>query len=83
MLTKSQLNALKFSSNNPTISKIRVQQDTQNDMFYIDCYYEANNLNVVTIRNENIIDESKIEILTPTAVTTEYTTRTELTINFS
>lgn len=78
----SQLNALKFSENNPTISKLRVQQDIQNDMFYIDCYYEVNNLNVLTVRNENIIDESKIEVLTPAVVTTEYTTRDEITINY-
>lgn len=70
----SLLNENQFTTNDPAISQIRIQEDTQNEIYYVDVYYRVNNINPVFVRNESLIDESKVEILTPTAVSTSYTT---------
>lgn len=71
--------AVNTYTNNPPLTKIRVQYDEVGAVFYVDVYYTMTGINNIHIKNENILKD-KIEILTPTLVETEYTTVDEVPV---
>lgn len=78
----SQLTAININGAAPMLSKLRTQYDSTNGGFYVDVYYVASTQNPIRVRNESIINK-EIELLTPTLVSTEYTTVDQFDIDYT
>ena len=64
------------------ISKIRLQGDYTNNIYYVDIYYNVNSGNSIDVQNVSAIDDEYVSILQPTLVDVSYNTVSEVTISY-
>ena len=77
----TQINAIKCTEDG-TIQKVRVLYDETNQCFYVDAYYSVNAVNDLVVKNENLIQNNDIEILTPTAETLTTNVKNQISITY-